>query len=259
MEKLRIMIKLTSLIQNWYLYPLVYYGLVKKEHIIFVMKNGMKIKLRTKSTDLMAFTHVWLIEEYSKPGFEIRDEDIIFDVGAHIGLFSLYASQFCKKGMIFCFEPIKENYDLLQSNLQLNNLKNVVPYNVAVSNKISAVTIFLNKDESGHSMYSPTSKSIQVESITLQKIFYDNNISKCDLLKLDCEGAEYDIVDTLSIHDINKINKMIIEYHFADSKPELLENLVKKLESISYKISKKVLFPDIGFLYVTKNDPTDIV
>jgi len=138
------------------------------------------------------------------------------------------------------------------TNLQLNNLRNVIPLNAAVSNKTSAVTIFLNEDESGHSMYSSTSRAVQVESVTLQKIFEDNNISKCNLLKLDCEGAEYDIINTMSINDVNKINRMIIEYHFADSKPELLENLVKRLTNFAYSISKKILFSDIGFLYVTK-------
>ena len=82
------------------------------------MRSGIKIMLRVNSTDLMAFTHVWLLKEYERPGFEIKNNDIIIDIGGHIGLFALYSSQFCKSGKIYCFEPIKENFDMLKSNIE---------------------------------------------------------------------------------------------------------------------------------------------
>ena len=110
-EKTRILIKAIKVIKNWHLYVALYLNLIKKEHISLETRKGIKIKLRVNSTDLMAFTHVWLLQEYDRTGFEIRDTDIIIDVGAHIGLFVLYSSQFCKNGKIYCFEPVKENFD----------------------------------------------------------------------------------------------------------------------------------------------------
>ena len=86
--KISILIKAIRVLKNWHLYPLVYYGLVKNEHVIFETKSGLKIKIRTNSTDIMAFTHVWLIEEYSNPGFELHNTDTVVDIGAHIGLFT---------------------------------------------------------------------------------------------------------------------------------------------------------------------------
>ena len=103
------------------------------------------------STDLMAFTHVWLLQEYASTGFEIKDT--IIDIGAHIGLFALFSSQFCKHGKIYCFELVKENFDLLESNIELNNIRNVIAINGAISTSSSVITIYLNNDESGHSMY----------------------------------------------------------------------------------------------------------
>ena len=97
-SKFKIILKLIKTVKNWYLYPLVYFQLIKKSHIIFETKSGIKIKIRVKSSDLMAFTHVWLIEEYSGKNFTFHDSDIIIDIGSHIGLFALYASQFCKRG-----------------------------------------------------------------------------------------------------------------------------------------------------------------
>lgn len=251
-SRFQVIIKIIKLIKNWHMYPIVYFGLTKSEHVIFEMRNGFKIKLRTRSTDLMALTHVWLIQEYSRPGFEIQDNDIIIDIGAHIGLFALFAAQFCKKGKIYCFEPIKKNYDMLLSNIQLNNLTNIVPFNMAVSNEKSTATIFLNQDESGHSMYSTTSTPIQVQTLSLKNIIDDNNIACCNFIKMDCEGSEYSIIDSLSDNYLGKINKIIIEYHFADSQPDLLNKLENKLKTSLFEITKRKLFADIGFLYALK-------
>ena len=86
----------------------------------------------------------------------------------------------------------------------------------------------------------------------MKKIFDDNNIEECNFLKLDCEGAEYNIIDSLPNDYFTKIKKMIIEYHLADTKPELLERLIKKLEKFYVRIIRRALFSDIGFLYVNK-------
>jgi len=251
-KKFQIFLEATKIIKNWHMFPIVYFGLTKQKHVILETKSGLKIKLRAHSTDLIAFTHVWIIQEYSRPGFEINDNDTIIEIGAHIGLFSLFAWQHCKNGKIYCFEPVKENHDILLSNLQLNEIKNITPVNSAVSKEESTVTIFLSQDEAGHSMYSPTSKSFQVRSTSLKKIIDDNKIERCDFIKIDCEGAEYEIINSLPLDYFQKIKKIIIEYHFADTKPELLDNLIKKLESLSYKVSTKSLFKDIGFLYALK-------
>jgi len=251
-SKINIVLKLIKTVQNWYMYPLVYFKFVKKSHIIFKMKSGIKIKLRVNSSDLMAFTHVWLIEEYSGRNFTFNDSDIIIDIGSHIGLFTLYASQFCKQGKIICYEPIKENYQLLLSNIELNHLSNVECYNKAVSKSNSPIRIYINSDESGHSMFDPQENFIDVDSISLQQIIDDHHIDSIDFLKIDCEGAEYEIIENLPKSRFSQIKKMIIEYHLADKKPFLLKNLLNTLESNSFKISKKPLFSNIGFLYVEK-------
>ena len=111
-SKLKIFLNSRTIFKNWYVYPTIYYKLTSKKFSILETKSGIKIKLRTNSTDLMALTHVWLIGEYKRKNFEINPDDVVIDVGGHIGLFSLYASQFCKSGKIFTFEPVKENINI---------------------------------------------------------------------------------------------------------------------------------------------------
>ena len=201
----------------------------------------------------MALIHVWLIEEYKKSGFQINQNDIVLDIGAHIGLFTLYASQFCTKGLIYSFEPMKDNYELLLENIKSNNLEQVKIFNLAVSNSDDPIKLFINNDESGHSMFSQSSQNLMVDSISLKKIFDDNKIEHCNFLKLDCEGAEYEIIEKLPSTYFEMIEKIIIEYHMVDSHPELLEKLQNKLSANNFKFETKMLFSDIGFLYATKN------
>jgi len=251
-EKFHILQRSRNILKNWYAYPMLYYGLIKKPEFIFATKTNRFVKIRTNTTDLMALTNVWLIQEYFAPGFEINKNDVVIDVGGHIGLFSIYASQFCTDGKIFSYEPIKENFHLLTKNIELNRLQNVYPFNTAVSKSVDDITIYLNDDEAGHSMFLETANYRKAKSTTLPEIFSDNNIDKCNFLKLDCEGAEYEIIETTPSKYFDKIDKMIIEYHMADTNPQLLENLKNKLSSLSYSLSSKTLFPDMGFLYAIK-------
>ena len=253
-SKLQILLNSRKIFKNWYKYPEIYYKLTTNKFPILETKSGLKIKIRKNSTDLMALTHVWLIGEYKRKNFEIKTDDVVIDVGGHIGLFTLYASQFCKTGSIFTFEPVKENFELLSENVSSNNLNHVKSFNLAVSNSSSSVTLYLNEDTAGHSMFSKSSQSITVNSISLKQIFDDNNIDRCDFLKLDCEGSEYEIIKNLPSEYFQKIQKMIIEYHMADTRPELLDELIKILKSQNYKLETKTLFSDIGFLYAIRTN-----
>ena len=121
LEKINIILRLMRVFKNWYIFPSIYLKLTKNETVIFETKKGTKMKIRVNSTDLMALINVWAVEEYSNEEFKIKNNDTVIDIGGHIGLFSLYASEKCKSGKIFTFEPVKENFDLLKENIKINN------------------------------------------------------------------------------------------------------------------------------------------
>lgn len=251
-EKIRILLEAVKVLKNWQMFVVLYFNLVKSEYVIFETRNGTRIKLRVDSTDMMAFTHVWLLREYKRAEFDIKNDDIIIDIGAHIGLFALYSSQFCKDGKIYCFEPIRENFEMLKANIELNGIKNIVATNAAVSSNNGVVTVYINDDEAGHSMHVIGAKSVQVDSISLQRIIDSHDVTQCDFLKLDCEGEEYEIIDSLPAEYFDRIKKICIEYHFADTKPDLLDGLIKRLRFLSYKIVTRNILPGIGFLYALR-------
>ena len=123
---------------------------------------------------------------------------------------------------------------------------------MAVSKNLGRLELFLNNDQSAHSIFSKNLKSISVESTSLQKIFDENKISSCTLLKLDCEGADYEIIDSLPPECFDKIQNMAIEYHLADTKPELVKNLIAKIKNAGFKIKTRPHYNDMGFLIARK-------
>jgi FkbM family methyltransferase len=230
----------------------VYYRILKQKYVVLSTISGYNLKLRVNSTDLQAFTNVWLLEEYKKEGFQMSDNDIVIDVGAHIGLFTIYASQFCKTGKIFSFEPVKENFEILTENIKNNNISNAIIFNKAVLDKKQILKIYLNDDESAHSCYKEGPNFIEVESISLKEVMDSNNISICNFLKLDCEGAEYEILNALPDEYFSKIMKIVLEYHFYDKKPELLDKLKNRLNNLRYTIHDIPLSNGLGLLFIKK-------
>ena len=251
-RNLQIVLNSRKIFKNWYSYPKLYYNLVKDEFAVFETKNNLQIKIRVDSTDLMALTNVWMIKEYEIEKFHINKNDIIIDIGAHIGLFSLLVSKSCSDGKIFSFEPIQENFNLLVDNLKSNKLNNVFPFNLAVAKNTSDVKLFLDNDDSAHSIFGKDTNFVSVKAISLQKIFDENDINFCKILKLDCEGAEYEIIDSLPDKYFDKIENIIIEYHLADSKPELVKNLIMKIKNAGFKITTRPHYNDMGFLIAEK-------
>ena len=84
-------------------------------------------------------------------------------------------------------------------------------------------------------------------------IFDKNRIARCDLLKLDCEGSEYDILGGVSRPLFDKINNIFLEYHDWDKALGRAKShdLQKFLRSIGYKIQRfpNAKMPELGYLW----------
>ncbi len=250
--KLSILVKIIKLVKNWYVVPLAHYGLIRTPSFVLHLRNGKHLKLRTNSTDIEAFVNVWIIQEYNVKNFEINHNDTIIDIGAHIGLFSVYASQFCRTGKIISFEPVKENYDVLLENIRLNNLDNVSAFNLAVSGTSEPLKIYLNRtDNAAHTIYGSGENYVKINSTTLGDVI-DSKCIEVDLIKLDCEGAEYDILDSLSEDHFKKIKKISMEYHIINNDLERLKKIKMKLQEFGFNIITKSEKQNYGLIFADK-------
>ena len=249
LEKIQALKIAKNKFKNWYIFPLIYLKLYFRSIAKITSKENIIIKLRTKSTDFLTFVNIWIFDEYLKNKIDIQNKDIIIDIGGHVGLFALYASQFCKNGQIYSFEPVIENYNLLLKNVEDNNLTNIKVFNTAVSKNNGKINLFLNSDQAAHSIFNKTTLSKEVNSITLQNIFEVNNIKNCDLLKIDCEGAEYEILGNLPTKYFTKIQKMVIECHFVKTKKDLFNNLKISLKQQNFELVEKELENELVIIF----------
>jgi FkbM family methyltransferase len=185
-----------------------------------------------------AFDEVWIQRDYTPRHFHIGERDIVIDIGAHVGLFTLYASRKASHGQVFSYEPSSSTFALLQQNLRRNGARNVVAENVAVAGQNEERTLFVSIDHRmGSSLYeenitseSPlTPQPETVRCVTLNHIFNSNNIKICDFLKMDSERAEYEILRNARPSVLRQIRRIAMEYHVVDNddNPEMLKRLLE--------------------------------
>jgi len=148
----------------------------------------------------------------------VKEGDVVVDLGANIGYFTLLAARLVgKKGKVYAFEPGPINYSLLLKNIELNGYDNIVAVQRAVSDVTGKVRFFLDKKDTGaHTMYQPCSKGdfIEVESVTLDEFFKDKK-HLINVIKMDVEGAEMAAFSGMGrIIRENKNLKMFVEFYF---------------------------------------------
>jgi len=173
------------------------------------------MKMRVNTYDRLAAHEVWGFEEYKDDNFIIKPADVIVDIGAHIGSFSIWAARQAPNGRVYAFEPNDENFFLLEENKKLNGLTNLELYKLAVADKDGESTFF-NSDHlsMSHSFFETGAEnSTTVRTVSLAGILETNKIDHVDYLKIDAEGAEYLILLHTPPEALNKVDKILLEYH----------------------------------------------
>lgn len=144
-----------------------------------------------------------------------NESPIIFDCGANIGMATLFFKWLYPNSSIYCFEPQKSTFEILEKNIRNNNLKNVHYYNLALSNSNGFIEFY---GEDGSNLMSSI---VQQRSIGTKVEVECRKVSEfvqqpVDLIKIDVEGAENLIIKDLTESKmLNKQNfkQIIMEYH----------------------------------------------
>ena len=218
--------------------PFFYFGNWNKKTVIHNVDGKAKFKLRVNTSDKLTLLEVWKTKTYIDQDFNIGKNDTVVDIGANIGAFSILAAKDASNGKVFAYEPDKENHDLLLENKALNNLNNLFVSNSAIARKKGYINLFISKlNDGAHSIYSTDSKnSVKVKSITLRDIFAMNNLRKIDYLKIDAEGAEYDILLNTRPNILKRIDKIALEYHDYLSNNHDYTDLVRHLKTNGFNV-----------------------
>lgn len=180
------------------------------------------------------------IDDYNFDSIDFKDGDVVIDIGGNIGTVSIYLAKKYPFLKIYAFEPVKQNYENFLKNIELNNInKDIIKvFNLAITKDRRDVILtspFYNSGASNiYDNYSNgivLNNDISIKSITFDDIFSNNNISKCKLLKIDCEGAEYEILYSANVENLKNCEYMRGEFHKfygENSKREDLYNYCSK-------------------------------
>lgn len=200
------------------IYPFAYFGQWGKKTVLYEVNKSTIFRVRTWTSDKIIVWDIWKKKQYTDEKFKILPSDIVVDIGAHIGIFAVYAGKIANRGKVYAYEPYLENYNLLVENLKLNNLTNVQLFDVAVSDRKEEVEFFIEDGNvGGNSLYENvcSERKTKVSTITLEDIFISNKLKKIDFLKIDTEGAEYNILLNSPSKILRKIDRIVIEFHDA--------------------------------------------
>lgn len=198
-------------------------------------------------SDIGIIDEVFANKSYQHNLFQLEENDIVLDLGAHIGAFTVWAHKQAKNVSIIAYEPHERNYKLLLENIKLNDLMNVKCFNQGV---MGIKKSFVLKDPRpeiehtyGYSFVTKGKKLGIVECTTLDEI--GKNIGFPKVIKMDAEGSEFSIFETATKNSFKNCRCIAIEYH-GENEFQNHNTIVKKLE-------------DFGFSCVVKPQKTEII
>lgn len=146
----------------------------------------------------------------------IKEGDIVLDLGANIGYFTcLFAQLVGKTGKVFAFEPDPKNFDILKKNIEINDYQNVVLEQKAVSNTKGKIKMYLSNSPKDHRIYDTEDgrEAIEIECITLDE-YFKNFDCDIDFIKSNIQGADYAAFEGMkSIYEKSK-SKIVAAIEF---------------------------------------------
>jgi FkbM family methyltransferase len=238
--------------------------------MITKLTDGTKVHCLKKPEAKMLDHHV---EGYLQHGIVIKENDVVFDVGANVGVFGVRVLQKAPNVQVFCFEPIPQIANVLSKNAEMHGQGKMTVIQKGVSDKPqqAVFTYFPNtpalstlhpeqwdnnpgsfKNAVKSTMknppvnmkwmkWIPTSFSgiiaaylvrgrqvIHCELTTLSDVIKEKGLDKIDLLKIDCEGAEWAVLMGIQAEDWYKIKALVIEVHDVDDRLKNTQHLLEK-------------------------------
>lgn len=137
------------------------------------------------------FSDIWYRHSYTKY-CPIPSDSVVVDIGANVGVFSLFAAQTART--VYALEPSSSNFELLRSDTA--GIRNIVPLNLACGAQDGQASLDISSNPVSFSLATNPSRSHHevVDVISLATLLQRYKIERCDFLKLDCEGSEFEII-----------------------------------------------------------------
>lgn len=245
---------LIGFIKNWYLIPLSYLGLISpKNGLTLYLNNGLQFTAK-HFLEAVGIKEVFVDSDYHLPAY--KSKAVVIDIGANIGAFSIYAALSSPQVSVYCVEPSRSTFRTLSTNIKINHLDHrIVPINAAVWGSHTKIKLFSAGPSGIRSAFRSRGETRyeSIDTVTLEDIFNRYKLKKCDFLKIDCEGAEYEILKTCQPKTFSKIKQISLEFHelTPDQRHQELIRILKK-NGFRVKSQYHSIENNIGYIYAIR-------
>lgn len=179
--------------------------------------NGVKLAVYD---DEKSLSTTWVSIELRTDSYHLercafQPGDVVIDIGGHVGMTALYIAKKWPGVKVHSFEPSTQNYDRFTKNLSADNQEVTVDQTAITADGRDLYLAHAYRNTGGISAFrDPEHKLIEfAHSITLQGIFDKYQIDRAKLLKIDCEGAEHEILTTAPVELLRRIDYLTGEFH----------------------------------------------
>jgi FkbM family methyltransferase len=224
---------------------------------LYQLPNKLEVFHHNRNETEHLYHQIFEHQFYLKHGISIKPGDCIFDVGANIGLFTLFVYHQVRNASVYSFEPIPSNFEKLRHNVALYGLDANL-FDCGLSDREGTATftfypnwsacsgVYANVEEEEEALktflinqgelvaeYADEliegrykGEHVVCQLRTLSEVIRQHNIERIDLLKLDVEKSEWDVLQGIEPEDWQKIRQVVVEVHDLDGRLEQMQQLL---------------------------------
>ncbi|HEU4833564.1 MAG TPA: amino acid adenylation domain-containing protein [Pyrinomonadaceae bacterium] len=221
------------------------------------LPNQLQVRHQNRNETEFIYDQIFSQRIYLRHGVKLCDGDCVFDVGANIGLFTLFVYEHFPRARVFAFEPMPTTFACLSDNVGRYGLPAML-YRCALSNRSGAARFtFYPKWTASSSLYGDAQaeeaalltylrnqgkevaeyaaqlaagryegQEVECRLERLSEIIAEQKIERIDLLKLDVEKSEWDVLEGIDAEDWKKIRQVVVEVHDLDGRLERMQQLL---------------------------------
>ncbi len=222
------------------------------------LSNGLSVIGPPAECLAFAVREIWADHCYDRGDLHVLSGQDVVDIGAGVGVFSLLAAQANPQTKIIAVEPDPHLCEFLRKNTAKGGLQNVTVFQGAVAGENREVVLYARLPMGANTIYTrdPDGSTFRpvakCQAVTLDELFRRHDVRRCGFLKIDCEGAEYEVLLNAQGETLQKVDRIAMEYHvgFNEHRPA---ELVEYLGGHGFEVECLPEFEvGAGYLYATR-------
>lgn len=233
------------------------------EELLWLTLSRDDVKFAVSSREQVMSMKVCLIDRvYTRHAGGIGKDWTIVDVGAAIGGFTIEAARIATEGRVIALEPNMGSINVLRQNVRANQLQNVEALNLGVWDRDAEMPLCISEQHPLQAQTNETEKNSESEAretmvpvISLETLVNETVTDEIDLMKLDCEGAEFAFLLNKPATLFKRIKRIVMEYHNLDSE-RTHKQLKEYLEHVGFDVRVFVnpLDKNTGYLSAVRGE-----